>query len=89
MAGYWDIVTNEALDAGDLEERYRQSLNDIYGEICIAGIEFDTDHALEKLDPIAFRVGLNDWIDAELGESITDVEPVCEVCEEPSCGGLC
>lgn len=46
-------------------ERYEDMLNEVYGVVSIAGINFDTAHALKELDPIAFDVGLTDWLDSE------------------------
>lgn len=47
------------LDNTDIEI-YDEMLDDVYGEINIAGIVFDTSYALYKLDEISYHCG---WID--------------------------
>ena len=39
-------------------------LDECYGTISVAGMEYDTSRALYELDPIAYRVGFNDWLDS-------------------------
>jgi hypothetical protein len=53
------MTEREALEA------YREMLNECYGNIEIAGLEYTTALALEQVDEIAFRCGFNDWTDAE------------------------
>lgn len=45
----------------DLEQLYREMLDDVYGTVKVAGFEYDTSRALEALDPVAFRCGLADF----------------------------
>ena len=47
------------------EERYEELLDEVYGTVTIAGIEFDTGRVFKAMDPIAFRCGMLDWADAE------------------------
>lgn len=54
----------------DLEQLYCEFLDEIYGTVKIAGLEYETSSALKEIDPTAFRCGFNDWLDAELGETI-------------------
>ncbi len=44
---------------------YDEFLDDIYGDVNIAGIYYATSQALKATDPIAYRVGFNDWLDSE------------------------
>lgn len=48
------------LDPEDYEEIYREALNE-QGEITIGYLTFDPADVLENCDPIAYRVGLNDY----------------------------
>lgn len=57
----------------ELEELYKEFLNEIYGVVNVAGYEYDTATTLREIDPTAYRVGFNDWID-----SLED----CEDCEK-------
>lgn len=44
---------------------YNDMLNEVYDNLTVAGMEFDTAEALDKLDPIAYKCGWIDWCDAE------------------------
>lgn len=46
-------------------DAYNAMLNECYDNLTIAGMEFDTSDALNKLDPIAYKCGWIDWCDAE------------------------
>lgn len=54
----------------ELEQRYCDFLDEVYGTVKIAGYEYDTSRALAELDPTAFRCGFSDWLDSELGQTI-------------------
>ena len=43
------------------EERYKEELNEIYGEVEICGYKYPAGDVLKEVDPVAFRVGLADW----------------------------
>jgi hypothetical protein len=45
----------------EIEEQYKNMLDDCYGTVMIAGMEYDTSRAFYELDPIAYRVGLSDY----------------------------
>ena len=47
-----------------LDARYRDMLDDVYGDAKIAGMTYSTSRALERLDPTAYRVGFSDWLDS-------------------------
>jgi len=47
----------------DLEESYKEMLDESYGTVTIAGMEYDTARALKDTDPIAYTVGMHDWAD--------------------------
>ena len=52
----------------EIMEAYDEMLNDVYGTVIIAGYEYDTAQALKEVDPIAYRVGMNDY-EASLEEN--------------------
>lgn len=59
------IVENK--DIVDIESLYDDMLDDTYGVVSIAGLEYSTtSDALKRLDPIAYRCGLSDYIDSLL-----------------------
>jgi hypothetical protein len=46
----------------ELEEFYKESLDEAWGTVMVAGYEYDTSRALYELDPIAYRVGFSDFL---------------------------
>lgn len=58
----------------ELEQRYCERLDEIYPECKIAGLTYSTSRALAEVDPTAFRCGFADWIDAEIGETIWELD---------------
>lgn len=49
----------------DAYHQYDEMLNECYPTVIVCGYEFDPARALKELDPIAYRCGFNDWLDAE------------------------
>lgn len=47
----------------DLEDSYNDMLDDLYGEIDICGMKVWASVALKRIDPIAYRCGMNDYED--------------------------
>ena len=43
---------------------YNEMLNDVYGTVSVAGMEYETARVLAEIDPIAYRTGFNDYCDA-------------------------
>jgi len=56
----------------EIEDRYRDMLNDCYGDVDICGQSFQSGTALEELDPTAFRCGCNDYTDSD--ETIVEID---------------
>ena len=54
-------------------EAYDDMLNEIHDWPVIGGISFAPSDILRECDPIAYRVGFHDWIDAE-GIDTDDLE---------------
>ena len=53
----------------DMVDQFDGMLDDCYGTVSVAGMEYDTARALKEIDPIAFRCSLLDYIDgAEVDE---------------------
>ena len=58
-----------------LEEAYKDLLDECYPAYIIAGMEYLPSTILRECDPIAFRVGLADFLgtqECECGEVYTD-----------------
>ena len=64
---YTDTSGNGLSDY-DLHERYDEMLDECYEPVTVTGMEYQTSRALRELDPIAYRCGFNDWLDAEMQE---------------------
>lgn len=62
----------------EAEERYEELLNESHDLVFIAGYGYATGTALKKLDPVAFRRGMLDWLDAEGIELTEPGQPVTE-----------
>lgn len=66
------LTREEALDLevseGEAEEQYNEMLNDVYGVVNIAGLEYETARALRDVDPVAYRCGYADYVSEYLHE---------------------
>lgn len=49
----------------EAEDAYEEWLNEVYGTVSVAGLDYDTGRALRELDPVTFRCGVADWADSE------------------------
>ncbi len=72
---YWDIETGQGVSDAELHDRYDDLLDETAGEVRVGGLTYSASVVLQAVDPIAYRVGFNDWVDSELGETITETEP--------------
>lgn len=61
------------------DEQYDDMLDDIYGEVQIAGMTYSTSYALKELDPTAYRCGKSDF---ESGMDNTDDPMFVELQDE-------
>ena len=52
---------------------YNDMINEVDGPVVIAGMEFDPAHALNELDPIAYKCGWIDYMDS-LGIDTDELE---------------
>jgi len=50
------------LDVDDYESEYNEALDEA-GPVKIGSLEYDPSHVLQKVDPIAWRCGLVDYVD--------------------------
>lgn len=56
------------LNDSDLHDMYDDMLDEVYGTVSIAGYQYSASRSLREIDPIAYRCGFNDWLDAEITE---------------------
>lgn len=79
---YWDLSTGEGLDDDELHRRYDDMLDEVYGEVTIGYDTFQPSELVRELRPVTYRVGFSEWVDQELGETITEDEPEDDEDEE-------
>ena len=51
-------------DPDDYTDQYDEMLNE-GGPVCIGSLEYEPAEVLKLVDPIAYRCGMNDWLDGE------------------------
>ena len=59
------------LEPVDVEQLFRESLDE-EGDVQVGCLTFQRSRIVEELDPVAFRCGVNDYVDALVNESITE-----------------
>lgn len=69
---YWDLQTGEATTDEELHERFDDMLDECYPDM---PFNLTASEILKSTDPIQYRVAFSEWLDSELGESLTDEEP--------------
>ena len=65
-------VLAEGLKPVDLEQLYRDMLDELEPEVKVAGLSFCASRIIEELDPTAFRCGVCDYADSLVGDSISE-----------------
>ena len=61
------------------EETFDNVLDEEHPEIELVGIKFNTSYVLKTLDPIAYRVAFNDYIDNIYQDAMEDLEKGQEI----------
>lgn len=57
-------VDNFYPDEGDYEDQYDDFLDEVYGNVDVAGYSYSTSDLLHRIDPIAYGQGLTDYVDS-------------------------
>jgi hypothetical protein len=55
---------------GDLKQLFDEFLDEQYELIKVAGLEYQVSDVLKSVDPVAYRCGLADWLDAMVEDRI-------------------
>lgn len=63
MSDYIDTDGDE-YTREELEAVFDEYLDEVYPEVEIAGVTFSPSQIMAEVDPIAYRCGFNDWMDA-------------------------
>jgi hypothetical protein len=59
-------MSNIKIDEYELEEMYKQLLDEDRELIRVGGCVFDPSRVLKQCDPVAYRTGMHDYADALL-----------------------
>lgn len=62
------------LSKQDIIEQYEDHIRDTSMPVYIAGIDFDAAKVLAELDPVAYRVGLMDFVDHLVSDEVITEE---------------
>lgn len=71
-------IENFEIDPYDHEDDYDEVLDE-GGAVMVGGCEFLPSRILRELDPIAYRCGLNDYVDSI---DLSDDADYCDLCDE-------
>jgi len=52
----------------DQIDQYDEFLDEIYDEICVGGLTFSPSDVIFNCDPLAYRIGLDEYIDEQNDE---------------------
>ena len=55
----------------DMADQFDGMLDDCYGTVSVAGMEYDTARALKEIGPIAYRCWMLDYIDGAEVEEVS------------------
>ena len=64
----------EELENNENEDEYNDMLNDVYGDIDIAGMMYSVATILKEVDPTAYRCGHTDYNDSLLSEVNDEID---------------
>lgn len=62
----------EDLKPIDLEELYRDMIDECEPVVKVCGLSFTPSRIIEELDPTAFRCGVSDYADSLIGETLSE-----------------
>lgn len=71
-------IENFEINPNDHENDYDDALDE-GGAVMVGGCEFFPSRILRELDPIAYRCGLNDYVD---NLDLSDDADYCDLCDE-------
>lgn len=71
-------IENFEIDPDDHEDDFDEVLDE-GGAVVVGGCEFLPSRILRELDPIAYRCGLNDYVDSI---DLSDDANYCDLCDE-------
>jgi len=63
----------EPISERELERQYSDMLDEVYGEVTVAGYQYATSDVLVRVDPTAFDVGFSDWLSAECEDRLMEI----------------
>lgn len=66
MERYTDAHTKQQLTDEDLDARFADSIDDVYGPIRFMDFSFWPSKVLKEMDPTGYRQEFHAWLDAEV-----------------------
>jgi hypothetical protein len=60
------------IDSWELEERYCDMLDECYPMVEFGELRYEPSRVLREVDPIAYRVGMNDYADMLISDGDID-----------------
>jgi hypothetical protein len=66
------IAKLDSIGERELHYRYDNMLDDCYAATAIGQLTYDSSYVLKCCDKVAYNCGYADWLDGEIGTSITD-----------------
>jgi hypothetical protein len=67
------IYDNVDMDRNSFELEYDEFLDDVYGKVNVCGAEYYPSILLQKVDPVRYRVGKQDYVEQML-DGLTEEE---------------
>lgn len=75
-------VDNFYPDEDDYDDQYNDYLDEVYGDVDVAGYSYSTSDLLRRIDPIAYRQGLSEYVDGLDFDEIDEYVELKEKVEE-------
>lgn len=61
------------LDDPNFKEAFDEFLDETFGVVNVAGLEYNTSEVFREVDPVAYRSAFLDWIDSLEDEDILSI----------------
>jgi hypothetical protein len=61
---------NKYLPNHELYEMYDEMLDSVYDPVKIGAYEYEVSTALRKVDPIAYELGFDEWLDSQIQDEV-------------------
>ena len=66
------VAKLDAIGDRELHYRYDTMFDECFTSVCFGALEYDSSYVLKCCDKVAYNCGYTDFLDGEIGTSITD-----------------